>query len=143
MYRFDDPAALVLLLVIPLGFWLRHRWGRASASIVYSRVEPARASSTGQGWLVRWVPPLLRGLALAAFVVALARPQTSIATENVLTEGIDIVLVLDVSSSMLAEDLEPNRIEAASWSPPTSWLVDATTASAWWPLPGKPSPRPR
>ncbi len=112
MYRFDDPAVLALLLLIPVGFWLRHRWGRGAASIVFSRVDQARASSTGQGRLVRWVPPLLRGLALAAFVVALARPQTSIATENVLTEGIDIVLVLDVSSSMLAEDLEPNRLEA-------------------------------
>ncbi len=113
MFRFDDPAVLALLLVIPLGFWLRHRWGRASASIVYSRVDAARAATTGEGRLVRWVPAVLRALALAAFVVALARPQTSIATENVLTEGIDIVLVLDVSSSMLAEDLEPNRIEAA------------------------------
>ena len=59
------------------------------------------------------LPPTLRGLALAAFIVALARPQTGITTENVLTEGIDIVMVLDVSSSMLAEDLEPNRLEAA------------------------------
>ncbi|NNF13288.1 MAG: VWA domain-containing protein [Gemmatimonadetes bacterium] len=113
MFRFDDPAVLALLLVIPVGFWLRRRWGRGSASIVYSRVDQARAAATGEGWLVRWVPTMLRGLALAAFVVALARPQTSIATENVLTEGIDIVLVLDVSSSMLAEDLEPNRIDAA------------------------------
>ena len=56
-------------------------------------------------WRARW--------ALAAFVVALARPQTGITTENVLTEGIDIIMVLDVSSSMLAEDLEPNRLEAA------------------------------
>jgi Ca-activated chloride channel family protein len=62
---------------------------------------------------VRWVPRLLRALALAAFVVALARPQTGVTSENILTEGIDIVLVLDVSSSMLAEDLDPNRLEAA------------------------------
>ena len=53
--------------------------------------------------------------AMATFVVALARPQTGITTENVLTEGIDIVMVLDVSSSMLAEDLEPNRLEAAKF----------------------------
>ena len=112
MFRFEDPAVLALLLLIPAGLWLRHRWRRGSASIRYSRVDQARAAASGEGRLVRWVPPLLRGLALAAFVVALARPQTAISTENVLTEGIDIVLALDVSSSMLAEDLQPNRLEA-------------------------------
>ncbi|KPJ83657.1 MAG: aerotolerance regulator BatA, partial [Gemmatimonas sp. SG8_23] len=66
----------------------------------------------GPGRLAALAPPLLRGLALTALIVALARPQTGISTENVLTEGIDIVMVLDVSSSMLAEDLEPNRLEA-------------------------------
>jgi Ca-activated chloride channel family protein len=76
-------------------------------------VDDARAAAGGGGRIVAIVPPALRALALTAFIVALARPQTGIATENVLTEGIDIVLVLDVSSSMLAEDLEPNRLEAA------------------------------
>ena len=62
---------------------------------------------------MRHVPSLLRALALAAFIVALARPQTGVTSENVRTQGIDIVMVLDVSSSMLAEDLQPNRLEAA------------------------------
>ena len=48
-----------------------------------------------------------------ALIVAFARPQTGVTGENVVTEGIDIVLALDISSSMLAEDLTPNRIEAA------------------------------
>jgi Ca-activated chloride channel family protein len=52
-------------------------------------------------------------LGLAALIVALARPQTGIASESFTTEGIDIVLALDVSTSMLAEDLQPNRLEAA------------------------------
>jgi Ca-activated chloride channel family protein len=56
---------------------------------------------------------MMRTLGLCALVVAAARPQTGITSENVLTEGIDIVLVVDISSSMLAEDLEPNRLEAA------------------------------
>lgn len=112
MFRFEDPAVLGLLALLPLVFWVRHRRARRAA-IRYSAVDVARAS---QATPVRWpalVPPLLRALALAAFIVALARPQTGITTENVLTEGIDIVMVLDVSSSMLAEDLEPNRLEAA------------------------------
>lgn len=112
MFRFEDPAALTLLLLVPLVFWLRARLSRGSASITYSRVGMVRSARPGHGRLARWTPTLLRGLALMAFVVALARPQTGIATQNVLTEGIDIVLALDVSSSMLAEDLEPNRIEA-------------------------------
>ncbi|MGB0542451.1 MAG: vWA domain-containing protein [Longimicrobiales bacterium] len=115
MFRFEDPAVLGLLLFLPAVFWLRWRRGRRPASIRFSAVAAARAA---QGTPVRWasiVPDALRGLALATFVVALARPQTGITTENVLTEGIDIVMVLDVSSSMLAEDLEPNRLEAAKF----------------------------
>lgn len=111
MFRFEDPLVLVLLGVLPLVFWLRAR-KRRSPAIQYSAVRDAAAGAGRAEW-ARRVPQLLRGLALAAFVVALARPQTGITTENVLTEGIDIVLVLDVSTSMLAEDLEPNRLEAA------------------------------
>ena len=55
----------------------------------------------------------LRILALAALITALARPQTSNTTENIDSEGVDIVMSIDVSGSMLAEDLQPNRIEAA------------------------------
>ncbi len=113
MFRFEDPAALGLLALLPVLFWLRYARGRPSAAIRYSSVDDVRAAAGSGGTLAALVPPTLRALALTAFVVALARPQTGIATENVLTEGIDIVLVLDVSSSMLAEDLEPNRLEAA------------------------------
>jgi Ca-activated chloride channel family protein len=55
----------------------------------------------------------LRMLSLAALVVAMARPQSSSSWQDVSTEGIDIVLALDISGSMLAEDFEPNRLEAA------------------------------
>jgi Ca-activated chloride channel family protein len=56
---------------------------------------------------------VLRILALVALIVALARPQSSNVTESIDSEGIDIVLSIDVSGSMLAEDLRPNRIESA------------------------------
>jgi len=59
------------------------------------------------------VPAFLRATILGVLVVALARPQTGITSESVTTQGIDIVLAMDVSSSMLAEDLQPNRLEAA------------------------------
>jgi len=112
MFRFEDPEVLALLALLPVLFWLRYGRGRRSAAIRYSAVADVRAAGSGPGRLAALAPPLLRGLALTALIVALARPQTGISTENVLTEGIDIVMVLDVSSSMLAEDLEPNRLEA-------------------------------
>jgi Ca-activated chloride channel family protein len=113
MLRFEDPAFLALLVVLPLLAWVAVRRVRRSASIRYSAVHDVVAAGAGKSAWVRGVPWILRALALAALIVALARPQTGITTENVLTEGIDIVLVLDVSSSMLAEDLEPNRLVAA------------------------------
>jgi Ca-activated chloride channel family protein len=65
-----------------------------------------------------WLPKfrhagiVLRCLALAALIVALARPQSSLSWQNTSTEGIDIVIASDISGSMLAEDFKPNRLEA-------------------------------
>ncbi len=56
---------------------------------------------------------ILRLLALTGIITALARPQSSTSWQNVTTEGIDIILAMDVSGSMLAEDLKPNRLEAS------------------------------
>ena len=113
MFRFEDPFVLGLLLVLPIGLWVHARRGRRRATVRYSAVAAVRAAGGGRRVWVRHVPSLLRALALAAFIVALARPQTGVTSENVRTQGIDIVMVLDVSSSMLAEDLQPNRLEAA------------------------------
>lgn len=114
MFRFENPWVLGLLSLVPLVAWVRHRVGRRrTGALRYSAVDTVRATNEGR---VRWahrVPGALRLLALGLVVVALARPQTGISTESVSTRGIDIVLALDVSSSMLAEDLEPNRLDAA------------------------------
>ena len=59
------------------------------------------------------VPMVLRCIAFILIVIALARPQTHNAWNEKTVEGIDIMLAMDVSTSMLAEDLKPNRIEAA------------------------------
>ena len=113
MFRFEDPWVLGLLALIPLVFWLRARASRRSGALRFSAVDTVRTVGEGTGrWLPR-VPGLLRVLALVAIIVALARPQTGSTSESILTEGIDIVMVMDVSSSMLAEDLEPDRLEAA------------------------------
>lgn len=114
MFRFEDPWLLALLIALPLVAWLRHGLGRdRSGAIRYSALDAVLAAGVGRSRWRHRVPGLLRASALVALVVALARPQTGVTSENVLTEGIDIVLVLDISSSMLAEDLEPNRLGAA------------------------------
>lgn len=104
---------LLLLLLIPYVVWLLTR---------KKQTEPTmRLSDTYLYQFVRksWrtylipVPTLLRIIAFIFVVIALARPQTSNSWKNKSVEGIDIMLAMDVSTSMLAEDLRPNRIEAA------------------------------
>lgn len=113
MFRFEDPWVLSLLVLIPVVVWLRFRRAPRPATLRYAAVDAVREAGGGvAGWLPH-LPAVLRGLAVTAAVVALARPQTGVSSESVLTEGIDILMALDVSSSMLAEDLEPNRLEAA------------------------------
>ena len=113
-FEFADPAFLWLLLAVPaLAWWYFARRARRGGSLVYSDLAAVRRADVRRGARWRHVMPLLRLLAVVALVVAFARPRAGVTSENVLTEGIDIVLVLDISSSMLAEDLEPNRIDAA------------------------------
>ena len=113
-FEFADPAFLWLLLAVPaLAWWYFRRRGRRGGSLVYSDLAAVRRADIRRRGRWRHVLPVVRLLAVAALVVAFARPRAGVTSENVLTEGIDIVLVLDISSSMLAEDLEPNRIDAA------------------------------
>ncbi len=114
MFRFEDAWVLGLLVLIPVAYLLRRRrWARLSSSLRYSAVDAVLAAGAGKGRWTQRVPGTLRVLALVSFLVALARPQTGITSESVTTDGIDIVIALDISSSMLAEDLTPNRLEAA------------------------------
>jgi Ca-activated chloride channel family protein len=114
MFRFDDPLLLVLLVLLPALLLAHRRWRtRRRATLRFSALEAVRETGLAKGGWVLRIPVALRILALAAVIVALARPQTGVTSESILTEGIDIVMAMDVSSSMLAEDLEPNRLEAA------------------------------
>ena len=112
MYRFEDPQFLALILAIPALVYVYAR-RRRSGAIRYSDVESLRESDVRRTGRRRHALFALRVLALAALIVAFSRPQTGVTSETVSAEGIDIVLAIDVSSSMLAEDLEPNRLEAA------------------------------
>lgn len=108
---FGTPWALLLLLVLPL-LWLARRRGRPPA-ITFSRTTTlGRGPRAGRG--VPRALAVLRALALAAGVVALARPRSGARAEPSTSDGINIALVVDLSSSMLAEDFQPqNRLEVA------------------------------
>lgn len=113
MFRFEAPFFLTLLALLPLLYWLRHRSEmRRPSALRFSALGAVRETEKGRSRWAHRMPGMLRGLVLALFIVALARPQTGITSESILTEGVDIVLTMDVSSSMLAEDLGPNRLEA-------------------------------
>jgi len=112
--RFADPMYLLLLPLVPLlVYWYVARGRRQVGSLRYSSIAPIKRADRRRRGRFRHALFGLRAVALTALIVAFARPQTGVTAENVTTEGIDIVLALDLSSSMLAEDLQPNRIEAA------------------------------
>lgn len=107
---FARPLLLLLLLALPVWWWLRLR--REVPGARYSDVTlPALASR--RRWWVK-LPPLLRGLALGALCLAAAGPRIGGDTVEIKQEGIAIVITIDISSSMLAEDFAPsNRLEVA------------------------------
>lgn len=116
--QFTQPVYfLLLLLLVPYILWYtlwRNKGKRKmEATLTLSDATPYAAMKPS--WRVRLIhtPMLLRCLAFVAVVLALARPQTHNAWDERTVEGIDIMLAMDVSTSMLAEDLRPNRIEAA------------------------------
>jgi Ca-activated chloride channel homolog len=104
-FTFANPWLLLLLaLVPPLVWWRqRHRW---AASLRFASVAPLMQFPPSPWLRLRQGLVVLRSLALACLVVAFARPQKPIAEEKAVAEGIDIVLCLDVSGSMMAEDFE-------------------------------------
>ena len=109
--QFVSGWALLLLLVLPM--WWIWRSRRLKPAIVFSRTS-ALAKGPKAGRAVTFTLFLLRNLLLAAGVVALARPRSGARAENVTSEGINIVVTIDLSSSMLAQDFQPqNRMEVS------------------------------
>lgn len=86
---------------------------KVQSSVKYSSVNIFKDIPSTLREKLRHIPFAVRMLAIGLLLVALARPQNFNSGENVTTEGIDIAMVLDISGSMLAEDLKPNRLEAA------------------------------
>jgi len=115
MFRY--PWMLLLLALIPVLLYLRYGRRRRS-SMRFSDGSLLAMISPSWAILIQPVMPFLYGLALALIVVCIARPQKGLEESNLLAEGIDIVLCVDVSTSMLAEDFASggqaiNRINAS------------------------------
>lgn len=113
-YTFHNPELLYLLLLLaPMVAWYIWKKSNLQASIRLSTIKGFAGAPRTYKYYLRHLPFTLKVLALALLIVALARPQSTDSWNNSSTEGIDIIVALDLSSSMLAEDFKPNRLEAA------------------------------
>ncbi|MCL2246663.1 MAG: VWA domain-containing protein [Lentimicrobiaceae bacterium] len=115
MFRFENENYLYGLILIPLfvlGYLLilyaaKKRWRQFGEETLLNRLMPLRSFS------MQVVKISLLMVALACFIVALANPQVGSALEKGMRKGVDIMIAMDISNSMLAEDIQPNRLEAS------------------------------
>lgn len=114
-YRFADHAAFQLLWLIPLIIFLVWWTGRRRAQVIQSQISAPIAkfltrslSSSKRKWKL-----ILQCMTLFFFVIALARPQSGEGKQKAKSEGLEIMIAIDVSNSMLTEDARPSRLELA------------------------------
>lgn len=111
---FKNPEYFYLLLVVvPMLAWYIFQHRKAGASIRYSTTMGFQNIAKSWKHYLRHLPFALLLAGITLLTTALARPQSSNSWQNVTTEGIDIVIALDISSSMLARDFQPNRLQAS------------------------------
>lgn len=111
--QFIHPEFFLLLLLLPIiGGWM---WYKRHQRQVVLRMSNLKALEKTDSWRVKLRPvlPILRALAFVLLVIAMARPQSILQEEEIKAEGIDIALVMDLSSSMLAQDFKPDRLEVS------------------------------
>ncbi len=112
-FEFSNPEFFWLLLALPLAIaWYIWTRKRQTAAV---KISSTKGFKTSSSWLAKLRPLLfvLRLLTLALLITAMARPRNvEVSTRTKKTQGIDIVIAIDVSASMLAKDLRPNRLEA-------------------------------
>ena len=113
-YEFANPEYFWLLLVIlPMVVWYVFKERNSHADLQFSSISFFKTLKRGNRIWLRHVLFALRVLAIAFLIFALARPQSDNSWQTYNSEGIDIMLALDISGSMLARDFEPDRLEAA------------------------------
>ncbi|NCP21334.1 MAG: VWA domain-containing protein [Zetaproteobacteria bacterium] len=115
MYQLEEPSYFLLLFIIPvvvlffiISLWIKKRRQKAFASVaLFNKLSPDKS-------LFKSVLKLISlSLALVCLAIALVNPKMGIKLETIKREGVDVVFALDVSKSMLAEDIAPNRLEKA------------------------------
>ena len=111
--EFLNPEFFLLLLAIPLiAGWHWFKNVDTDVSFTMSSIESIIGIDTWRTWLHKFIP-LLRVLSYVFVVIALARPQITLKEEEVKAEGIDIMMIMDLSSSMLAQDFSPDRLSVS------------------------------
>lgn len=112
--NFADPGFLYLLLLVPVivAFYILKQQ-KAFASIRMPGLEPLHVPVKTFRNYLRHILFALRMIAISLLIIVLARPQSTDRFQDISTEGIDIILALDISGSMLARDFRPNRLEAS------------------------------
>lgn len=112
-YLFINPEYFYLLIIpVVYSIWYFFKRKKINSEILFSNLGSLNKTKTLKNRL-RDLPQIFKILAICLLIIALARPQSSTNWEESTTEGIDIVLSMDISGSMLAEDLKPNRLEAS------------------------------
>ena len=110
---FVNTEYFLLLLLIPaISIWYFLERKNIQSKLLFSETREIANNKTIKNHLIH-LPFLLKLLAAVFLIIALARPQSTSSWEDSTTEGIDIILAMDISGSMLAEDLKPNRLEAS------------------------------
>ncbi len=109
MSRFAYPWCLLALTAIPLLVYWRIQREKREPALRFSEISALSTRAPSLSVRLAFLPFALRMVAVALLVVALARPQKGAEGEEIVSEGVDIMLLLDVSSSMLAEDFRPNN----------------------------------
>jgi Ca-activated chloride channel family protein len=112
--QFENPFVLwTLILLAPYIAWYAI-WGRKSrATLKVSTITPLKKAAKGLYRYLQHIPFVLRCFVFALIIIALARPRSSKIFEATSVEGVDIMLILDISASMQTQDFKPNRLNAA------------------------------
>ncbi len=110
---FAHPYFLVFLLLLPLLYWYFFKKKKIVSALKMNNLQGILHLKSTKQRYQKWLFPLLHTLLFTAIILALARPQRALKAAIVNQKGIDIMLVLDLSMSMLAKDFKPNRLEAS------------------------------
>lgn len=111
---FANPEYLfLLLLLVPMIVWYVMKNASSQAEIQISSIAAFKNIKKSSKVYLRHLLFALRLVSIALLIIVLSRPQSSVSWNETNTEGIDIVMAVDISSSMLAQDFKPNRLEAA------------------------------